>query len=302
VSGPGFTSANSSVAFGATGCTGGGSTGYAITLCFVTTMTSNQRAAFVDAAAHWGTLITGDVPDLTVTVPSGTCGGNSPALGMSIDDVLIFARIESIDGVNGILGSAGPCLIRTSGSLPIVGTMRFDIADVPSLENSGQLRDVILHEMGHVLGIGVIWGRLGLLQNPSTVGGPELDTYFSGANAVQGFNSIGGDTYTLGQKVPVENKFGGGTINAHWRESVLANELMTGFLNSGSNPLSVVTVRSLQDIGYLVNPNLADPFHLTLSLQALGAPSAPPRPYGDDIMRGPLFGIDASGRMSRIRP
>jgi hypothetical protein len=302
VSGPGFTSANSSVAFGATGCTGGGSTGYAITLCFVTTMTSNQRAAFVDAAAHWGTLITGDVPDLTVTVPSGTCGSNSPALGMSIDDVLIFARIESIDGVNGILGSAGPCLIRTSGSLPIVGTMRFDIADVPSLENSGQLRDVILHEMGHVLGIGVIWGRLGLLQNPSTVGGPELDTYFSGANAVQGFNSIGGDTYTLGQKVPVENKFGGGTINAHWRESVLANELMTGFLNSGSNPLSVVTVRSLQDIGYLVNPNLADPFHLTLSLQALGAPSALPRAYGDDIIRGPLFGIDASGRMSRIRP
>jgi hypothetical protein len=303
VSGSGFTSGNNSVSFGATGCTGGGGTGYAITLCFATTMTSTQRAAFVDAAARWGTLITGDVPDLTVTVPAGVCGANSPALGMSIDDVLIFARIEAIDGVNGILGSAGPCLIRTSGSLPIVGTMRFDVADVPSLENSGQLRDVILHEMGHVLGIGVIWNRLGLLQNPSTVGqSPPLDTYFSGASAIQGFNSIGGDTYTGGQKVPVENQGGSGTINAHWRESVLANELMTGFLNRGTNPLSAVTVRSLQDLGYLVDPSGADPFHLTLSLEALGAPSAPPRPYGDDIIRGPLFGIDASGRMSRIRP
>jgi Leishmanolysin/Bacterial Ig-like domain (group 2) len=302
VSGPGFTSGNNSVSFGASGCTGGGGTGYAITLCFVTTMTSTQRAAFTDAAAHWGTLITGDVPDLTVTIPAGICGTNSPALGMSVDDVLIFARIEPIDGVNGILGSAGPCLIRTAGALPIVGTMRFDVADVASLEASSQLRDVILHEMGHVLGIGVLWSRLGLLQNPSTVGGPQLDTYFSGTNAVQGFNSIGGDTYTKGQKVPVENQGGGGTINAHWRESVLANELMTGFLNSGANPLSVVTVKSLQDLGYLVNPNLADPFQLTLSLQAAGARTAPPRPYGDDIMRGPLFGIDASGRMSRIRP
>jgi uncharacterized protein YjdB len=301
VSGAGFTSANNAVAFGASGCTGGGGTGYAITLCFVTTMTSTQRAAFVDAAARWGTLITGDVPNLNVTIPAGTCGTNSPSLGMSIDDVLIFARIEPIDGVNGILGSAGPCLIRNTGGFPLVGTMRFDIDDVASLEASAQLRDVILHEMGHVLGIGVLWNRLGLLQNPSTAT-QQNDTYFNGTSAVQGFNSIGGDTYTGGSKVPVENHGGGGTINAHWRESVLANELMTGFLNSGTNPLSVVTVRSLQDLGYLVDPNGADPFHLTLSLQALSAPSAPPRPYGDDIMRGPLFGIDASGRMSRIRP
>jgi hypothetical protein len=246
-------------------------------------------------------LITGDVPNLNVTIPAGTCGTNSPSLGMSIDDVLIFARIEPIDGVNGILGSAGPCLIRNAGGFPLVGTMRFDIDDVASLEASAQLRDVILHEMGHVLGIGVLWNRLGLLQNPSTAT-QQNDTYFNGTSAVQGFNSIGGDTYTGGSKVPVENHGGGGTINAHWRESVLANELMTGFLNSGTNPLSVVTVRSLQDLGYLVDPSGADPFHLTLSLQALGAPSAPPRAYGDDIIRGPLFGIDASGRMSRIHP
>ena len=36
--------------------------------------------------------------------------------------------------------------------------MRFDTADVADLEVDGQLETVILHEMGHVLGIGTVWG------------------------------------------------------------------------------------------------------------------------------------------------
>jgi hypothetical protein len=95
--------------------------------------------------------------------------------------------------------------------------------------------------------------------------------------------------------------FGSGTINGHWRESVLANELMTGFINNGSNPLSVVTVRSLSDLGYTVNASGADPFQLTLSLQALSATESAKRPYGDDVIRGPLHTIDSRGRIVRIR-
>jgi len=155
--------------------------------------------------------------------------------------------------------------------------------------------------MGHVLGIGSLWQIFGLLKNPSTAGSPPLDTYFSGLNAIEGFNAIGGSTYTGGQKVPVENMFSSGTINGHWRESVFANELMTGFINKGSNPLSVVTVRSLADLGYTVNANGADPFQLTLSLQALSATVSSQRAYGDDVIRGPLHTIDARGRIVRIR-
>ena len=35
--------------------------------------------------------------------------------------------------------------------------MQFDSADLASLEAQGQLVNVILHEMGHVLGLGTIW-------------------------------------------------------------------------------------------------------------------------------------------------
>src|SRR3954462_881236 len=189
VTGPGFGPANNSVVFSATGCEGGGSTSsYAITVCFVTSMSPTQRSAFEDAAARWGTLITSDLSDVPVALGEGACGAGSPSLNMTIDDLVIFARIEPIDGVNGILGAAGPCFIRNSNHLTLLGLMRFDIEDVASLEAKDQLRSVIQHEMGHVLGIGSLWQIFGLLKNPSTAGSPPLDTYFSGLNAIEGFN------------------------------------------------------------------------------------------------------------------
>jgi hypothetical protein len=37
---------------------------------------------------------------------------------------------------------------------------------------------------------------------------------------------------------------------------------MTGFINSGTNPLSRVTIGSLRDLGYSVNYTVADPYQL----------------------------------------
>ena len=177
--------------------------------------------------------------------------------------------------------------------------MRFDAADIASMESAGTFEGVIRHEMGHVLGIGVLWSSFGLLVSPSPVGGPPLDTYFSGSNAITGFNNIGGSTYTGGNKVPVENTGPAGTINSHWRESVLANELMTGYVNAGSMPLSQLTVRSLADLGYAVNVAQADAFFLTLSMRA-GAAAPDPIPLGNDIANLPRYRVDDDGRVTRI--
>jgi hypothetical protein len=283
--------------FRGTGCEGGGA-GYRMTLCFTTPMTAAQRSVFQTAAARWATVITGELADLAGSIPANSCGSGSPSLNMTYDDLLIFAGIESIDGPGNVLGSAGWCY-RRSGGLPVIGVMRFDAADVAALEANGQFSSVILHEMGHVLGIGTLWSQMGLLQNPSTAANP-VDTYFSGTNALTGFNMIGGGTYTGGQKVPVENTGGAGTMNGHWRESVLARELMTGYLNSGSNPLSALTVHSLIDLGYTVNTATAEPFSVTLSLQAEGAGARAPLKLHNDLYRGPRHTIDRQGRRTRL--
>jgi Bacterial Ig-like domain (group 1)/Leishmanolysin len=288
------------VSFNAAGCQGGGGAGYAITLCFTSTMTASQRAAFENAATRWQGLITGDLADAPTNIAAGTCGSASPALNMTVEDLVIFAGVEAIDGVGAVLGSAGPCFIRNSNALPTVGVMRFDVADVAGLESSGQFTNVILHEMGHVLGIGTIWSILGLLQSPSSPGSP-LDTWFSGPGGLTGFNNIGGSTYTGGNKVPVENTGGGGTMNAHWRESVLANELMTGYLNNGSNPLSQLTVRSLGDLGYTVNVAGADAFFLTLSLRGDESTQEGGVLMMNDVWQGPIRMVDSQGRVTSRR-
>jgi len=59
----------------------------------------------------------------------------------------------------------------------------------------------------------------------------------------------------------VENTGGSGTRNAHWRESILGSELMTGWVGPGANlPMSRITIGSLADIGYSVNFAAADNF------------------------------------------
>lgn len=295
----------SPVTFVASGCSGVGS-GYRITLCFTADMTTAQKNAFTSAAARWESIITGDQPDVQLSATNlqagVSCGGRAfgmPA-GTIIDDIVIFATIEPIDGPGAVLGSASPCLIRNSNSLTIAGSMRFDVADMDAF--ASQLDRIILHEMGHVLGIGSLWTltTFNFLQNPSSTGNVQ-DTYYSGANGRAGFNSIGGSTYTGGQKVPVDNNGGPGTVNSHWRENVLQNELMTGFLNSGTNPLSAVTVGALQDLGYVVNAAAADPFSLTLSIMASGgASNASAIQLKDDVFMGPLTAIDSRGRVTKV--
>lgn len=285
----------------ASGCAGGGA-GYAITLCFTSQVSDSQRAVFERSAGRWSEIIREDLPDVAGEIPAGLCSETQPRIDMTIDDLLIFASVVDIDGAGKILGQAGPCMLRSAGKLPVAGVMQFDRADLQSLESQGSLGSLILHEMGHVLGIGTVWSELGLLQNPSTATSSP-DTHFSGAGAIDGFVAVGGTTYP-GMKVPVENTGGAGTRNSHWRESVLRSELMTGYLAPGTSPLSVVTIRSLADLGYTVDPTAADGFSLSAAASANRLPGAGPAGgimLHDDTYQGPRFTVDRRGRRTRIR-
>jgi hypothetical protein len=119
--------------------------------------------------------------------------------------------------------------------------------------SDGSLLDVVVHEIGHVLGFGVIWSNLGLL-----VGANTSSPGFTGANAVAEYNSIFGTSVTA---VPVEAHGGSGTALSHWDETVFDTELMTGYYNSGeTNSLSRITIASMADLGYTVNMVAADSY------------------------------------------
>ncbi len=213
-----------------------------------TGLSASQIAIFNQAAVRWEEIIVGDLPDVTFN-------------GQAIDDVLIAASGVFIDGVSNVLGQAAPDAFRIGSGLPAHGFMEFDTADLANMEANGTLFEVILHEMGHVLGVGTIWDDLNLLTGAGTA-----NPRFLGAQATAAFNQIFGVNQT---SVPVEgNNSPVGSRDSHWRESLFGNELMSPRIASAGNPISLVTVASLADLGYTVNLNAADAYTPPASVAA----------------------------------
>ena len=224
------------------------------------------RQAFEDAAARWAEVITGDLPDVNATIAAGDCGNANDYQGL-VDDLLIFVSVKIIDGSGGVLGMAGPCYLRSGSYLPYAGMMQFDADDLAWMEQNGTLKDVILHEMGHVLGIGTLWdGFFHLLDYDTSTCLDASIVVYHGAGAVNAWNSLGGSG-----NVPVEETGGAGTKCGHWQEATFDNELMTGWLNGSTRPLSQVTVGTLEDMGYQVNYTAADPYLLPSNIETQGA-------------------------------
>jgi hypothetical protein len=270
---------------------------FTIDVRFVTTApalppTPAQQAAFDQAAARWKEiLISGDAPYPVNEQPSFCY----PAMIETVPGVVIFAKLQAIDGVNGILGQAGPCIVRDDpGYLAAVGVMQFDTADLVGLEASGRLNAVILHEMGHVLGFGTLWN---FLTNALLTGAGSSDPFFNGSSTRGAFlASVAAGSAFTGNPVPVENTGGGGTRDSHWREATVSNELMTGFLNQGVNPLSAFTAASFRDLGYVVNDAVSEQFTFQAFLQTVLQPSFR---IVEGKLPGPILVIDRRGRVVR---
>jgi hypothetical protein len=226
------------------------------------------KASFARAAGFWNTVIAND---LAVTTPQALivnqCGDVQFQLPNTLNGLQIGLAIVPIDGPGKILGSAGPCAIDEKANLARSrgGFMRFDSADVEGLLADGQFDDVARHEMGHVLGIGTLWGTNQLVQVGAA---PGLDHRYTGANGNLGYRQI---TNTNTGQAPVENQGGDGTALGHFREATFDNELMTGFLNAGVvNPLSIMSVQALKDLGYTVDASKAEAYVLPAAGAARG--------------------------------
>ena len=268
---------------------------YNIDVRYLTPLSPARQLAFTNAAARWSSIIYGELTNVPIFQAAGTiCGPAYPSISETIDDVLIFVTVDSIDGPGGILGSAGPCVYRSGSRFTAVGAMRFDVADIGQLEANGVFSAVILHEMAHVLGFGTLW----TVPPSLLVGGGTSDPYFPGANAVDAYTAVCSSCF--GSRVPVEGGGGAGTRDAHWRESVMGAELMTGYVSLTSNPLSAITVGALRDMGYTVSSANADPYFVSsvnLRAGALGGGLH----LREAVSEWTLQAIDPAGRITRVR-
>ncbi|MCY3736536.1 MAG: leucine-rich repeat domain-containing protein [Gemmatimonadaceae bacterium] len=257
-----------------------------IDLVFVGPTTEEFRSAALRMAKRWTEVITGDLRDVPVPDNIVDCLGEHRFHG-TVDDLVVFVRVGSLSGTSGL---AYVCRLRdrftpfearrdNGSSLPYMGSILLD-RELVARGSEAQVLKVILHEIGHVLGVGSLWYRSGFLQDPW---GP--DPHFKGPLAIEAFDAAGGTDYT-GAKVPITFRERGG----HWR---FYGELMS----LGGSALSAITVQSLADLGYVVDVSRADPYRLPGSAKAVAGPGLD---LHDDILHGPTGVADEDGHVVRV--
>ena len=243
-----------------------------IELVFLDDFTADEQKVWHRIARRWESAIQMDFPDYTFSDTWSTTRVDYSILipaGEQIDDLRIYvAKFDSSPG--GAAGYGGPSLLRSS-SMPIIGLI--DIKQEYSTPFD-HLWNIGLHEIGHVLGIGTIWGNNGMLHHQNG------DAHFAGSQAIAAFNRAGGTDYQ-GAKVPVD-RYGG-----HWHRSVLSGELMS--ISPQNNILSAITLGALSDLGYTVDFSAADPYELPSPGRLPGAA----KPVADAVPFCSLEGLPA---------
>jgi trimeric autotransporter adhesin len=172
---------------------------------------------FQNAAKRWKQLVVGDVADVQ------SSGYEMPLSGCTapnvINDLLICGEVAPIDGEYNVLGYAGPYWLR-GNNIPCIGQMAFDLDDVERMKEENTYYPVILHEMGHVMGIGSIWEGTGI------TGSSRKNCPYRGANGNREYQAISGCT---SRTLPTEQDGGGSTRCGHFSEDCFKDEVMTGY-------------------------------------------------------------------------
>ncbi len=198
-----------------------------------------QKTLVETAVSKWEQAIIGDLPNVG-----------------DIDDLRITVIGAGVDGPGGILAFAGPRAFRPTQpdgkpGLPYTGEITLDLVD--SVASRGFV-DVVIHEIGHVIGIGTVWDQF--LVNR---GSPSVA--YVGERGVFEYNRLFG---TGVSSVPVQAQ-----VEGHWDPIALANELMNPFSGGGfelpadADPLlrfSRLTIGALEDFGYVPNFAAADTY------------------------------------------
>jgi hypothetical protein len=238
----------------ATGLTGG-FTGQ-IDVRYASDITPALQAAVTIAAARWTQALSKNLGDFPLNLPQSSCFPGQPAINETHHNLLLYVSVADIDGPRTALALTSVCRESIRDTLPILSNMVFDRADLDSMDASGTLGGVVMHEMGHALGF-----HPGSYVSKGLSGGGASDPFFSGVTARSEFAKHG--AWYTGVTVPLEDARGLGPLDPHWRANVFGDELMISFVGRGlKSPLSSITLGFFKDIGYNVDFSVADPYEV----------------------------------------
>ena len=259
--------------------------GFDIDVVFAGDPAAARREAVLEAARRWEQVVVGDLGDVGFSGSPAVLGcGGGPVFGGVLDDIRVHVR-------DGHRPRAGPRRIRADGGLPLDACVRL-AADAQPRQGGP------VHEIGHALGFGTLWG--GLVQSGTS---PS----FEGVLAKRAFNAAG---RTQGADIHVS------ADEAHWSPSwavhrdgwdVVADAMAAPVAKrGGTEPSAVVryvvsetTVQSMADLGYLVDAGGAEAMLVAGARTTVPEPLAPEsvddaRP-ASDVRTGIVEIVDSDG-------
>jgi hypothetical protein len=164
---------------------------------------------------------------------------------------LELENYTQINADNGYLAACGVNLYVQDGSL--LNAVSFDLqvnVFYASELTQQEWYDVMTHELGHGLGIGIFWSASSF--------------FLPGASYPSVQSSYNRITSLERTKTPLETSGGSGTASAHWENDFrtsegigyygVVDELMVGALVPGGMVLSDLSLGALKDFGYEVYP------------------------------------------------
>jgi hypothetical protein len=237
------------------------------------------------AVNRWNAIITSSLPpfttaqavDLSAANMCGVAKAVIPA-GTVIQNMLLMINVAPMDGLGKREARAKQCAFSSDAAgrrMPRVGIITLDIADVVANRLSGNTASTVMHQIGHLLGIGgAAWKQR---VTEAGYGG------VNGINALRGFQAIGGK----GVRIPVQpvnpalepGLVEAGVQDAHWSRAAVGSELMGAKLNQAvGQTVSLLTLGSLMDLGYSVDLNEADRFEIVAQASVTAKPTTTAKP------------------------
>ncbi len=195
-----------------------------------------------DAGREWEHAVTGDLPDVPVDLAadSDRC---HPAVRTTIDDILVFVQVVSMDGPGRATATSRICRYRAGGTIPLIAQIVIDHDDIVALDDRpGGLPIFFRHMLGHALGIGTSWATRPDLADSARA-------RFRGASATSAFNWL--RWLPDSDQEPLDwVRLGAEGDWIHWDDTIL--DVMTGTPTFGS-AIGPVSVAALRDLGFTVD-------------------------------------------------
>jgi hypothetical protein len=223
-----------------------------------------KRLYFVDAGRRWRYVVAGwpMASDNTVL----QLPGGQPFTYLEIE--VRFEKFvgEDAEEVVGRVPASSIKRLDSSPRFPYRAAIHVDLADLKELLNDrARFFDTIVHEIGHVLGLGTSWnGKFG----PKLVRRTNGSDVYMGTAGRREYALAKGHPYGTLLDVPVKREGTRTTPAYHWSEEALRFDVMSVELDTpsvgnqpgrGSNVISRITAGALQDLRYVVDMRAAQP-------------------------------------------